>query len=96
MKISVNENNIKYIISNGDEHRINLGFSDIHNHGFQVVDHIIDKLHKEMVDRKVKEGEEVMVYGDNIEAKMIARKLEDKIKREVNINPINLEEDNLI
>ena len=87
MKISVNENNIKYIIDDMSEHRINLGFNDIHNHGFQVVDHIIDKLHKEMLDKKVGESEEVTVYGDNIEAKMIARKLEDKLKREVIINP---------
>ncbi len=89
MKISVNENNIKYILSNGDEHRINLGFSDIHNHGFQVVDHIVDKLHREIADKETGEGEDVIVYGDNIEAKMIARKLEDKIKREVIINPSN-------
>ena len=88
MKISVNENNIKYILDSGDEHRINLGYADIHNHGFQVVDHITDKLHREIADKEVGEGESVIVYGDNIEAKMIARKLEDKIKREVIINPL--------
>lgn len=91
MKININQNNIKYIIKNKDgveeEREINLGFQDIHEHGFQVVDHIISKIHKEMRDREVRESESVTVYGDNIESKMIARKLEDKIKREVSINP---------
>lgn len=99
MKININQNNIKYIIKNKDgveeEREINLGFEDIHEHGFQVVDHIIDKLHKEMLDRKVGEGESVIVYGDNIESKMIARKLEDKIKREVIIN-LNFDINNIL
>lgn len=86
MKINVNQNNIKYIFKNKDgveeERSVNLGFEDIHEHGFQVVDHIIDKIYKEVEDNEI-----VTVYGDNIESKMIARKLEDKIKREVIINP---------
>ncbi len=91
MKININQNNIKYIIKNKDgveeEREINLGFEDIHEHGFQVVDHITDNIYKDMRDGEVRESESVTVYGDNIEAKMVARKLEDKIKREVIINP---------
>jgi hypothetical protein len=87
MKININQNNIKYIMKNKsgaeEEKEINLGFEDIHEHGFQVVDHIIDKIHKD-----IESDEVVIVYGDNIESNMIARKLEDKLKREVVINPI--------
>jgi activator of 2-hydroxyglutaryl-CoA dehydratase len=50
------------------------------------VDHIIDKLY-----HQVNKTEIIIVYGDNIESKMIARKLEDKLKREVIINPVSPE-----
>jgi hypothetical protein len=78
MKINVNQNNIKYILNDNATKSIDLGYEDIHNHGFQVVDHILDILIPEINDKDV-----VTVYGENIESKMIARKIEDKIKREV-------------
>jgi activator of 2-hydroxyglutaryl-CoA dehydratase len=86
MKININQNNIKYILDNGEEREIRMGYEDIHNHSFQVVDHIIDKLY-----HQVNKTEIIIVYGDNIESKMIVRKLEDKLKREVTINPVSPE-----
>lgn len=81
MKINVNQNDIKYILDNKDEKKIEVGYEEIHNHGFQVVDHIVDILLPQ-----IKVSEDVEVFGENIESNMIARKLEDKIKREVKLS----------
>ena len=81
MKINVNQKHIKYILIDGEEKLIDLGYEEIHNHGFQAVDHIID-----MLIPQIKDDEKVEVFGENIESKMIARKLEDKIRREVNLS----------
>lgn len=81
MKINVNQNNIRYILENKEEKIIEVGYEEIHNHGFQVVDHIVDILLP-----NIKNDEEVELFGDNIESHMIARKLEDKIKREVKLS----------
>ncbi len=81
MKINVNQNDIKYILENKEEKIIEVGYEEIHNHGFQVVDHIIDILLPQ-----IKNSEDIEVFGENIESNMIARKLEDKIKREVKLS----------
>ncbi len=60
----------------GDE-EIGMGAEFIRTHGFPVVDEIVD-----MLTLKIK-GNQVVVEGKTLESKMIARKLEDKIKREV-------------
>lgn len=60
----------------GDE-EINMGAEFIRTHGFQVVDEIVERL-TPLMGRN-----QVVVEGKSLESKMIARKLEDKIKREM-------------
>ncbi len=60
----------------GDE-EIDMGSDFIREHGFQVVDEIVDRLVNK-IDKS-----QVVVEGKTLESKMIARKLEDRIKREV-------------
>ena len=67
-----------------DENKIleefNLGHLDILKYSFPVVDHLVEYI-VPMIDMK----EKVYVLGDNLESKMIARKIEDRIKRPVDI-----------
>ncbi len=79
MKIVVSKNSVNYSNSNINE-TINLGVIDIQKYSFQVVDHIVEQI----VPSIENYYEEIEVIGGTLEAKMIARKIEDKIKREVN------------
>lgn len=60
---------------------LDIGSDDIAHIGTTLVDHIVlDILNN------IKHNEEITLYSNGeIEAKMIARKLEDKIKKEINI-----------
>ena len=78
MRILVENNSIKLSLKNNKEKVLNLGTLDIRKHGFQVVDHIVDQ-----VIASLTKGEEVFLENSSLEAGMIGRKIEDKIKREV-------------
>lgn len=87
MKITLSDN--KILAAKKDdktgketEYVFNLGGKDIEEHGFQVVDHLVENI---IVNLSPKEE----VFVENVSnssvlpARMLARKLEDKIKREV-------------
>ena len=82
MRIIVEKNKTKIITkdnqSEAQEEVLVLGYEDIRKYGFQVVDHMTEN-----IVPKIKTSEEVFLEGDSLEAKMIARKIEDKIKRDV-------------
>lgn len=82
MRIIVEKNKTKIITKDyqGEvqEEVLVLGYEDIRKYGFQVVDHMTEN-----IVPKIKTSEEVFLEGDSLEAKMIARKIEDKIKRDV-------------
>ncbi len=78
MTIKVEKNSTHILLKDKTEKVLVLGYEEIRLHGFQVVDHIVED-----VITKLEKLEEVFVSGDTLEAKMIARKIEDKIKREV-------------
>lgn len=79
MRIIVKENQIKVIKENKEEYFIEIGYKEISDAGTIVVDQIVEHMVND-----IDMNENVSVIGqDNIEMNMIARKLEDKIKREV-------------
>ncbi len=78
MTIEVKQNKTTILLKDKTENVLVLGYDDIRKYGFQVVDHILDQ-----VIPNIKKDEEVFVSGDTLEAKMVARKIEDKIKRDV-------------
>ena len=78
MTIKVEKNSTHILLKDKTEKVLVLGYEEIRLHGFQVVDHIVED-----AIIKLEKLEEVFMSGDTLEAKMIARKIEDKIKREV-------------
>ncbi|MDI9355353.1 MAG: hypothetical protein QM532_04290 [Cyanobium sp. MAG06] len=79
MRIIVKANTIKLIHNDGETIDLDLGYIDIRDKGTGMVDQIV-----ESVVNDINKEEIVTVIGeDNIEILMIARKIEDKIKREV-------------
>lgn len=82
MKIKVEENEIKVVGRGGYNHIFNYGYLSIDETGFQAVDNVTETLIKH-----VEADEDVFVEsnGDVVAAKMIQRKMEDKIKREVTL-----------
>ena len=81
MKVTVNTNKTTITPESGMPRELVLGEQDIREHGFQVVDYIV-----EQIVPTISGGEQVTVMGDSLEAGMIARKLEDKIKRDVSLS----------
>lgn len=78
MRITIHKNNTTITTNNKKEYIFNLGEKEIQNHGFQVIDHLVENIIPEL-----EKGEEVFVVGETLESKMLSRKIEDKIKREV-------------
>ena len=81
MKVTVNTNKTTITPESGMPRELVLGEQDIREHGFQVVDYIV-----EQIVPTISGDEQVTVIGDSLEAGMIARKLEDKRKREITLS----------
>jgi ribose 5-phosphate isomerase RpiB len=78
MRIIITENKID--IHNRDKKTVTVdyGTEDIARVGFSAVDYAVEQA------LKIRDNDEgVMVEGTGVEAKMIARKIEDKIRSEV-------------
>jgi hypothetical protein len=82
MKIKVTDSQIFAVNRAGKESVFNYGSTQIDEVGFQAVDNLIDALVKDIA-----EDEEVFVESkeNDVAAKMISRKMEDKIKRSVTL-----------
>lgn len=80
MKIKVTNDKIFAVNRAGKEVNFNYGSSHIDEIGFQAVDNLIDAVTKD-----IDTDEEVFVESEenSVAAKMISRKIEDKIKRSV-------------
>lgn len=80
MKIIIKEQNIQCLSDNNQNVLdLKIGIKEISHTGTTLVDHIVlDILNH------IKKDETVFVFSDgSLEAKMIGRKIEDKIKKEV-------------
>ncbi len=78
VEIKILKNTIELYKNDSLYKSINLGTEDISKFGFQVVDHIVEELVLDI------EGEtQIKISDENIEARMITRKLEDKLKIEI-------------
>lgn len=80
MKIVINVFGDKVNIYKDNDfvHVIKLGEEDIANYGFVVVNEIVEEL-----IRHIDTSDTIVVNGKNIESKMVARKIEDRVKCEV-------------
>lgn len=78
MKVTLKKNSTTMICRAGKEYNFSLGEKEIQDHGFQVVDYLVENIVCHMC-----KGEEIFVEGNSLQATMIGRKLEDKIKRDV-------------
>jgi hypothetical protein len=79
MKVSVKENEVVVDV-NGASKSFKLGSNEIQEHGFQVVDHLVDE-----IIPSINKTEEVWIAPNTLESKMLARKIEDRIKRDVTV-----------
>jgi hypothetical protein len=77
ISITVKEDKIVVILEDGKEEVVNMGADFIREHGFAVVDEIVDNINLNI------KNSDVIVRGKFLEAKMVARKLEDRMQREV-------------
>lgn len=82
MKIKVTDSQIFAVNRAGKETNFNYGSSHVDEAGFQAVDNLTEALVKDIA-----EDEEVFVESkeNDVAAKMISRKMEDKIKRSVTL-----------
>ena len=78
MKIKLSEDKVEYINNKGEVNFVNLGSNDIKNKTFESVDIIVMNIIEHIAS-----DEEVTITPSTLESKMIARKIEDRIKREV-------------
>ncbi|MDQ5957463.1 MAG: hypothetical protein QG614_438 [Patescibacteria group bacterium] len=78
MKIKLYKNKTYIVNRDNEEYTFNLGEKDIQEHGFQVVDHLV-----ESILQYLKNKEEIFVEGTGLQSRMIGRKLEDKVKRDI-------------
>jgi hypothetical protein len=77
MQIKIFDNKIELLNNNLSE-ILDIGINHIDEHGIQVVDHVVD-----LIITKIPHDKVVQVFGMGIPAKMISRKLEDRLKKEV-------------
>jgi hypothetical protein len=82
MKIKVTDSQIFAINRSGKENTFNYGSTHIDEAGFQAVDNFV-----EGITKNIEQGEEVFVEAreSDVAAKMISRKIEDKINRSVTL-----------
>ena len=80
MKIKIEDTQVEVVARDGYKNTFNYGSLHIDEAGFQAVDNIV-----EATSKHIASDEEVFVESvqNNVAAKMIGRKIEDKIKREV-------------
>ena len=85
MRLVIRERQIKISKENREDFVVDVGYLDIREKGTSMVDEIIESIIHEI------ESEDVAVIcPDYIECTMISRKIEDKIKREVQlIHPLD-------
>lgn len=80
MRIIVTDESIVATNNKKESVQVDYGATSIGKFGFQCVDYAIEKIYP-----LVQKGEEVFIEGNGIESKMIARKMEDKLRREVTL-----------